>query len=118
MRGVMEKQAGSANVVVLIALLLIAIGVYSLWSHNQVAIQETASAPVKQLNARLRTVKKARSLKVTFDNPEMGRCPVCREDVNYESFVNIGYQSYAMCSDACADLLRAHPEEYLADSQR
>lgn len=109
----MDRQAGHAKIVVLITLLLLSVSVYFLWYHNQVAIRETASAPVKHLTARLQTIKKTRSLKVTFDNPEMGRCPVCREDVDYQSFVNIGSSSYALCSDECAQKLRANPNQYL-----
>lgn len=113
----MKKQAGSAKVVVVITLLLLSVSGYFLWYQNEIADREIASATVKQLETRLRTIKKARSLKVTFDNPEMGRCPVCQEDVNYESFVNIGYKSYAMCSEACAEKLRAHPQQYVTATQ-
>ncbi|MFQ5511842.1 MAG: hypothetical protein ACE5EO_08335 [Candidatus Krumholzibacteriia bacterium] len=114
----MDKQIGQARVVTLFVLLLLAAGVYLLWSHNQEAIETSASAPVKQLQARMGTVKKARSLKVTFDNPEMGLCPVCGQGVNYESFASVGYKKYAMCSDACAEKLLANPQGYLgADAQ-
>ena len=63
--------------------------------------------------AEVRTVEKAKSLKVAFDNPIMDQCPVCGEPGNYESFVTIGKKHYALCSNACAERLQNDPARYL-----
>lgn len=64
-------------------------------------------------SAQVRTVQKAKSFKVAFDNPIMDQCPVCGEPVDYESFVTIGKRHYALCSNACAERLQDDPGRYL-----
>jgi YHS domain-containing protein len=69
------------------------------------------------IGAEIRTVQKAKSFKVAFDNPRMGYCPVCGKPVNYSSFVSIGHKHYALCSDECAEILQDDPDQYLASPQ-
>jgi hypothetical protein len=71
----------------------------------------------KQVRAQVAAVQKAKSIKVAFDNPKMGECPVCGDAVNYESFVMIGHKRYALCGDECAEKLQNDPARYLAAAQ-
>ena len=110
----METQTGRAKLVAPIVLLLLAAGAYFLWDRNRDVAENTASVPVDYVDTRVRMINTAKSIKVTFANPEMGLCPVCRENVNYESFVSIEHKTYALCSDECAQKLQAHPGDYLS----
>jgi transcription elongation factor Elf1 len=81
---------------------------------------ETAKKTAREtshVNTQVAAIETAKSLKVAFDNPKMGECPVCGHPVNYECFVTIRDKRYAVCSDECADKLRNDREQYLPAAQ-
>ncbi len=109
----METQTDRTKLVVVITLFSLAAGAYFLWGHFRGVVEDTVSVPVDYVYTGVRTANTAKNIKVTFANPEMGLCPVCRENVNYESFASIEHKNYALCSDECAQKLQAHPDDFL-----
>jgi len=83
-------------------------------AKDKPAEKKIQQAVTNHFTAQVKTVKKAKSLKVAFDNPDMDRCPVCGEPINYESFVSIGKKRYALCSNECAERLQSDPARFVA----
>jgi hypothetical protein len=97
--------------------LVIAIGACSGCSAKKSETAKKTPPATQYVKTRVAAVQKAKSVKVAFDNPKMGECPVCGNPVNYESFVMIGHKRYALCGDECAGKLQNEPSRYLPAAQ-
>lgn len=95
----------------------LAIGVCAGCSAKKSQTAENAVPETRHVNVQAAAIQKAKDLKVGYDNPKMGECPVCARAVDYESFVMIGRKKYALCSDDCGEKLRNDPERYLSTAK-
>lgn len=61
-----------------------------------------------------RTVRKAREVAAAVSNPEPGLDPVCGMAIDETAIiVTIADKNYGVCSEDCAEKLRADPEKYV-----
>ena len=94
-------------------LLILTVCVYFVWSTNQSAMSKTATGPVKSAALKIKTIKRAKNMNMTFHNPTKGQCPVCNTRVNHKDFTTIKGKRYEMCSEDCSTEMKANPQKYL-----
>ncbi len=90
-------------------LLLVACSLVACGADTKVDNQTTS-----QPSTYGRTVRKAREVAAAVSNPEPGIDPVCGMAIDETAIiVTIAETDYVVCSEDCADKLRADPEKYV-----